>query len=216
MSEHKGLLTRRLQLAHEAAFSANTAVTAMAFLFLAAPRSVTGPLFRMDVALSRYLHLFPSPGLLKDSLTGGHFAFFLPAVALAALICMVLHFFSPTSATCTILRSAAGILAIGGPAAWWLWATYASDRRYGWRPLESFQFYEVVLVLAGAIFLLARKQRFPSLGVLAILMIHYVFWLWNFGPYNISISFFNSQILPITALCSGLVWVFYLSRLVRS
>lgn len=202
-----------IQYLHEAALSVNLAFALVAFAFLLDPRPVTSALFRMDRAIYRHLHLLP-PGVrvMKDTYTGGYFAFFIPAIALAVCSWLLLRTLSRTGLIRELLRSVAGIAALAMPPTWWLFDAYAAERRYGWTPLAASQFYEVLLVLALATLYLFRNRPNSEWAVITVVVLHYGFWFWQSGPHPFFMGY-GGPVAPATGLCAGLAWVLYLRHL---
>ncbi len=211
MSENQSL---RIQYTHEVASAINLAFALVAFFFLLDPKPATSALFQMNVAIYKRLHLLPDLRVPKDYYTGGYFAFFLPAIALAVCSWLMLRLFSRRGLICELLRSVAGIAALVGPPIWWLSSTYAANRRYGWSPFAAIQFYEVVLVLVLAILYLSRNWSIPEWIATVILLVHYGFWFWQFGMYPFFMGY-GGPVAPTIGLCAGLTWLLYLGRVRR-
>jgi hypothetical protein len=204
----------RIQQFHEAAASINLAFAIVAFLFLLGPNPMTSALFRMDVAISQHLSLLPVLKHPKDYFTLGYFAFLIPAVALAVFMWLLLRLFSRTRPAREFLRSVAGLAALIALPVFWLCNAYASQQRYGWDPLTAIQFYEVLLVLVLWIAYVSVDWPAPGLAAAVVLLLHYGFWFWQFGPY----AFFvvnAGPIGPAAALCAGSAWFLYLRQVRR-
>jgi hypothetical protein len=202
----------RLQHLHEAAFSANLAFALVAFLFLLDVRLATSPLFRMNVAIYRYLHLLPNTSIPKDYYTSGYFAFWLPAIVLAACFWALLRLFSQKRLIRGwLLRCVAGITSLAAPPAWWLCSMYLTSRKDGWSLLGSIQFYEVVLVLACAIPYLSGNRPIPKWPSIVTLLLHLGFWLWQFGTRPFFMGY-GGLVAPTLGFCAGLTWIFYVLR----
>jgi hypothetical protein len=201
----------RIQYAHEAASSINLSFALLAFVFLMDPTAVTWGLFRMDGAICRHLGLLPDLKVPKDSFTEGYFAFFLPAIALAACSWVLLRLLARAGIERQLPRSVAGLAALAAAPTWWLCATYAASRRYGWSPFAAIQSYEVVLVLVFATLYLSGKWSVPEWAVLVALMLHYGFWFWQFGRHLFFMGY-GGPVAPTVGLCAGVTWVLYLRR----
>jgi hypothetical protein len=199
-----------LQNLHEVAFSVNLAFALVAFVFLFDFRFATLPLFRMNVAICRYLHLLPNPRVPKDFYTSGYFAFWVPAIVLATCFWALLRRFSQERFVRTwLLRCAAGITALAAPPVWWLCSTYLASRKDGWRPLGAIQFYEVVLVLACAAPYLSGNRPVPQRASIVFLLGHFGFWLWQFGTHPFFMGY-GGPVAPTVGLCAGLTWISYI------
>jgi hypothetical protein len=196
---------------HEVASSINLAFALTAFFFLLGPEPATSALFLMNLAIYRRLNLLPDIRVPKDSYNEGYFAFFVPAVALAVCLWLFLRLFARTRLTRDFLRFVAGIAGFVAASVWWLCSTFASSHRYGWSPFATIQFYEVVLVLVFAILYLSTNWPNAERAGIAILVLHYGFWFWQFGSYPFFMGY-GGPIAPATGLCAGLTWVFYLRQ----
>jgi hypothetical protein len=167
----------------------------------------------MDIAISRYLRILPDLRTVrvpKDSYTGGYFAFFLPALALALCIWTLLRIFSRTRLTAKILRPFAGIAALAGLPVYWLCAMYFSSHQYGWNPLTAIQFYELVVVLICVSSYLLWNWTVPLWGSLIMILLHYGFWFRQFGTDYLLTGYGGSITLtPIVGLSSALAWILY-------
>jgi hypothetical protein len=204
----------RIQYVHEAASATNLAFSLVAFLFLFDFRPATSALFRMNVAIYRRLHLLPDLKVPKDSYTGEYFAFFVPALVLAFCLWLLLRLCCRVEFIREFLRSVAGIAALVAPPVWWLCFTYGANRRYGWTPFAATQFHEVVLVLALAMLYLYRNWPSSEWAAIAVLVLHYGFWFWQFGPHFFFMGY-GGPIAPAAGLCAGLAWLLYLGQLRR-
>lgn len=188
-----------------------------AFFFLFSARPATSLLFRMEVAVYRYAHILPDLKTVrvpKDSYTSGYFAFLVLATALALCIWALLRVLRHARLTSEILRSVAEIVALAAAPVWWFCATYSASRRDGWNPFTAVQFYEVVLVLVCAILYLSGKWPIPEWGSILIVLVHYGFWFWQFGPYPFFMGY-GGPVAPAMGLCSTLAWVFYVRGIER-
>jgi hypothetical protein len=132
----------QIRYAHEAAFALNLGLVIVAVFYVVDDSSrwlglIATELDLMDVAISRYLNLGPPTIRLahpKDVITGGYFAFFIPGVAIAVVIWMLLRLFSRTRAVRELLRSVAGFLAVGAAPFWSLlvFRGLFSEMAHGW------------------------------------------------------------------------------------
>jgi hypothetical protein len=199
------------QRIHEVAFSVNLAFALVALFFLLGPQSATSTLFRMNVAVYRYLHLLPDVRVPKDYYTGGYFAFFLPATALAICVWALLRVLSRSELAHGLLRSVAGITALAASPAWWVWSTYLVGRRDGWSPFAAIQFYELALVLLCATLYLFGKWGVPTWISIIILLLHNGFWFWQFGSAPFFMGY-GGPVAPTVSLCAVTTWVLYLQR----
>lgn len=102
-----------------------------------------------------------------------------------ATICLwiLLRIFGNVSLTLSILRSVAGILAIGAAPLWFL-ARYAEiDLRHPWIAFQYVGFYEAVVALWCTGLYLKRRWPLPGWAYLLMLLAHHTFWLWQFRGY---------------------------------
>jgi len=205
-----------VQYLHEAAFSINLALALVAFVFLFDPRPVTSALFRMNEAVYVHLGFFPANvRVWKDHYTEGYFAFFVPAVVLAVSLWVLLRRGSRLELIGESLRSLAGFTGIAAPPAWLLCSTYLAERRDGWSPFTAISFYEVVLVLVLTASYLSRQWPNSEWAAIVILVLHYGFWLWQFGPRPFFMGY-GGPLAPSAGLCAGLAWIFYLRQVRRA
>jgi hypothetical protein len=196
------------RLANELMFSVNLALAIAATFFIVAPARLTYPFFRIDADVSRYLGLIPDTQIPKDSYTMGYFALLL-AIVVAAIIWCVLRLLLQGRFLRAVLCYGAGLAAIAAAPGWWLFSTYVSSHRYGWTPIASIQFYELCLAAVVLIVYFARKLPGPAIVGLALLLLHYGFWLWQYGrtPFFLGCG---GPVAAVTALLAGLAWWFYL------
>lgn len=207
----------RIRYLHEAASSINLACALAALLFALDLQPAVSALFRMDRVISRYLHLLPDIRVIrvpKDEFTEGYFAFFIPAIGLAVCLWLLLRLFSRRGPIREFLRSVSGIVALVALPVWWLCLMYVGERRYGWNPLTAFQFYEVVLVLVSAILYLSRDWTTPDWAVIVIVVLHYGFWFWQFGPRPFFMGY-GGPVGAAVGLCAALTWFFYFRQIRR-
>jgi hypothetical protein len=209
MNENQSSASAGIQHVHAAVFSLNAAFVTIALLLLYAPYPIISSLNRLEFSVNRLLHVRQTDLIL------GYWEFFLPGIALAICIWVFLRLSLHTQFTKEILRSVAGILALGAPAAYWLCATYAANRRYGWNPFHAIQLYELILILTLAVLYMRGKWPAPSWVSAVILLTHYSFWSWQFGPQLLMAFEGNGDSPGLTQLVSlfaGLTWVFYIRR----
>jgi hypothetical protein len=195
---------------HEAFFSLNLAFVIMALVFDYAPRSLISHLNRLESAVNGLLQIRQT-----DFITG-YWAFFLPGIALALCIWLLLRVLSRTQLTAEILRSGAGVAAVSAPPLWWLCTTYMRTQRYGWTPLAAFQFYELALALFCVSMYLYGRWPIPAGGSVLILLLHYAFWFWQFWPlFGTLLRGWGGAgaVTLVAGLCSSLSWVLYLANL---
>lgn len=188
----------------------NLSFVVMALVFDDAPESFISHLNRLEFAVNRLL------GIRQTDFITGYWEFFLPGIALALCIWVLLRALSHTHLSAEVLRSAAGFAAIGAPPLWWLCATYMRTRRYGWTPFAAIQFYELVLALFCISVYLYGKWSIPALGSLLVLLLHYAFWFWQFSPlFRTLVRGWGGSVAvtPVVGLCSGLAWILYRTTL---
>jgi hypothetical protein len=166
----------------------------------------------MDRAISRYLGLLPTLKHPKDEFTSGYFAFFVPAFALAIGLWLLLRLFARSRLTREFLRSGAGIAALIGTPVSWLCLMWASSSRYGWNPLMAIEFYEVLLILVLGVMYLSKNWPFRGIAILIVLVLHYGFWFWEFGP-RFSFGAYADPLAPAVGLFAGVAWILYLRQL---
>lgn len=217
----------RLQNTHEVAFSLNLSLLFVAAFFVVCPYvpaldRVAGDLEAMDHEISRYLNVLPSSTghllgasrIPRDVVTGGYFAFFLPGIVLTLSLWALLRLLRRTQLVHEILRSLAGIVALCGAPFWRLWVNYLAGHWWWWSALVKVQFYEVVIVLCCAVAFFLGKWLVPAKASIALLLVHYGFWLWQFRfsfrqlMWGWGGSF---AVLPIVGLFAGLTWALYVS-----
>lgn len=211
MNREHSSFVETIRWVHEAFFSMNLAFVLMALVFDYAPESFISHLNRLEFAVNRLLRIRQT-----DFITG-YWEFFLPGIALALCIWVLLRLLSHTHLTSEVLRSVAGFVAVGAPPMWWLCATYTRTRNYGWTPLAAIQFYELALSLFYIGVYLYSKLNIPAWGNLLILLLHYAFWFWQFWPlFNTLLRGWGPvAVTPVVGLCSGVAWVLYLTTLQR-
>ena len=168
--------------------------------------TLTPRLFQMDASINKLLHI------RQTDLVWGYWALFLPGTALALCIWLFLRLSSRSPVTREILRSVGGIAAFTALPIYWLFARYASSHRYGWTPLRSLEFYELllILVLLSLTLYWDRNSSVPLWAGVGVILLHYGFWFWQFGTY--SLFFGNNSpfiLLPIVGFLSAVVWLLY-------
>src|SRR5438309_5889430 len=155
---------------HEAAFALNLSLVAIALFYVATGytrlfQPIAAHLEGMDRAISLHLHpVEPALAHPKDTLTGGYFAFFIPAITLALVIWMLLRLFSSRQAIKQTLRSSAGFLAVGAVPAWFLVASYMAEQKLFRAP----GFYELVIALSCVALYLNHRWPVPTWGSIAL------------------------------------------------
>ena len=200
-----GNQTPYIQALHQAATSINVALSLVALLLIGP--YPTSALFDMDRVISWRLGLLDP----HHSFTSGYLAFFVPAIPLIVCLFFFLRLSARSRLTRQFLRRGAGLAALVAPPVWLLCYTYAENRRYGWSPFEEFPVYEVLLVLAFGIIYLSGHWPISGSAVLIVLLLHYVFWFWQFGRHVYFMGY-AGPLAPASGLCAGLTWMLYLHR----
>jgi hypothetical protein len=204
MKNERPSVTSGVRYVHECMFSLNLASAIIASVFLDGPTSVVSALFRMEISVQRVLHIH------QTDLHLGYWAFFLPATALALCIWLLLRLTSNTRLAREMLRSIAAFAALALPAVYWLCARYEERRRYGWNPLQAIQTYELLAALVLLSLYLANKRPIPLWSSALIVVLHFSFWFWQFGPYSLLLGFGGPVVLePVIGLSSALAWLLY-------
>jgi hypothetical protein len=209
MESNRTLNSPAFQFIYEDMLSLNLGLTLVAFLFLFNPRPVTSLLFRMDVAISRYLHILNTAEVPKDYFTSGYFAFFLPALGLALCFWILLRLFSRQQISREIPNTLGGIVALAASPIYWLLASYVAGLRYGWNPFRAIQVYELIAILI-CLSISLRWQRTPLWISILVVLLHYAFWFQQFGTYHVLRGNAGPIVLlPIVGLASALAWISY-------
>jgi hypothetical protein len=102
--------------------------------------------------------------------------------AATVVLWLLLRIFQNASPTPSILRSVAGVIAIGATPLWFL-TYFAIDWRRPWTTFHYAGFYEVVVALCCTGLYLKRRWPFPGWAGLLMLLAHHGFWLWQFQGY---------------------------------
>jgi hypothetical protein len=196
----------RFQLLHEAATSFNLAFALMAFLMIG-DQPIPRLLFTMDRRFSGWVGLLGP----RADFTYGYFAFLVPATLLALGLWCLLRLAARTDFARTFLHFA-GIVALVAPPLWFLCFLYDFndvEHRYAWNPFEEFPVYEVLLILVLGIAFISGRWHIPYLAAVAVLVIHYGFWFWQFGR-SVFFMGYGGPLGPALGLSSGLTWLLYL------
>ena len=193
-----------IQLGHEVLTSLNVASTLVAFYLV--DLDYTSTLFRMDHAVSRYMGLLP-PGLLKDEYTNGYFAFFVPAASLTCLIWLLLRSITRGWLGRAFLQSGAGIAAISAAPAWWIFRTYGETKGWGSRFWWIQSWELAVVVILGFVYIWGYR-KINVLVVSAIIVIHYGFWLSQFGS-AVYFCGYGGPFAPTLGLISCVTWLWF-------
>jgi len=219
MKPHASSSANTNRYMHEVFFSLNLGLALMAVFFSVAPSYpslsdfCTIVLHRMDIAISKYLHLLPPQPLHpKDTITGGYFEFFIPGVGLALCLWGPLRLFRRTRLARETLRSVAGVAAVAAVPLAWVWRECLAAHRWWWTPFVTVQVYEVAAALCCVIEYLYGKWPISAWGSVLLLLVHYAFWLWQFR-----FSFWaldrgwggSDAITPVVGLFAGLTWAIY-------
>lgn len=184
------------------------ALAIMAAVFLYGPRPVLQSLQTMEISIHHFLHMRQTDFIV------GNIEFYLPGFVAALCIWGFLRLWSGTSLVRWILRSAAGIAALALAPTWWLCLMYsyveAAARRY---PLQTGQFYELILVLVCAFLYLGGRWLVPGWVGPLVVLAHGGFWIWQFRPYNYWAFFLKWEVSPFMGLCASLIWLLYVRHL---
>jgi len=191
-----------LRFMHEGFFALNTSCATVLLAFANSP-SVSNPFGHLEMRMNHLL------GIRQTDYIRGHFEFWIPALALAFCVLVLLRLFSKAAVTKKILRYFAGVAALFFlPVV----VNYVDQNR-GWLLAPPYGTISELVFAATVFFLFAYKKAPVPLSLsLAIVIAHYVFWYsfrgrlripnWDapgcFGPLG-----------PIIALGASVVWVAY-------
>ncbi len=157
--------------------------------------------FKLDSSLNYQFHI------RQTDIVWGYWALFLPASLVTACIWLSRQLLASKETAGGVYHLAAGIASLAAAPAAWLLATYVGSHRYGWTVLGSYQFYEVLVVLAAVLSLSRKNFHYTSWLVAAVTCAHFLFWMKQFG----SLYFFDGNqgaisVLPILGLLSTIAW----------
>jgi hypothetical protein len=212
----KGEQSPGLRYLHEGVSSCNLALALIA-LFLLSTNRLTSAVFAMDRELETAIsfHLGQLPAELKGKytkdFTEGYFALALPSVVLASALWLALRLSAQSKLTREYLRSVAGILSLAASPIWWLCARYLSEGKDGWSPFNTAQLYEIAVVAASAMVCLWKGWDITSRTSIVIILMHFGFWLWQFGP-SVYLFGYGGPIAPTVGLFASLAWVAYMKH----
>jgi hypothetical protein len=186
-----------LRLVHEALLALNMASATVSTVFLTS-RDASLPFVHLEIRINHLLHI------RQTDFIRGHFAFWIPAIAMAGCLWLLLLALSRNRSTGELQRWFTGLIAFflfplvgtyaykGGP---FLWHPYLT-------PLEFAAIFTVFLLVSS---------RFISGWVGATAAVgHYGFWCWLQGGISASNwerSGYIGPIGPAIGLFSSIVWM---------
>ncbi len=106
--------------------------------------------------------------------------FFFPVVVISTWL--LFRVFPHKRLTLAILRTAAGVLAIGAAPVWWL-CCYGTNWDHPSTLFGEGGFYELVVALWCVMLYLRHRWPVPNWASLLLLLGHYIHWLWQFRGY---------------------------------
>ena len=137
--------------------------------------------FSLNLGFTLTAFLIYGPGARFNWQSGSQFVsihwLFPPAATV--VLWLLLRIFQNASRAASILRSTAGMLAIGATPFWFL-TYYAVDWRRPWTTFHYAGFYEAVVALCCTGLYLKRRWPLPGWAGLLMLLAHHGFWLWQF------------------------------------
>jgi hypothetical protein len=204
MDKHRVISVSQIRYVHEVLFSLNLALASLAIIFLYRLQPLVHLLFNWEVDIRAFLRLRPT------DFHEGYWAIFMPGVLVALFIWGVLRLSSHTRATHEVLRSVAGITAFVSPGTFWLCGTYIASSKNGWSALKSAQFYELILAAVCVLLYLSNAWPIPKWGDVVMILLHYTFWFWQFGPFTFFMGY-GGPLAPAIALGSTVAWAVYVS-----
>ena len=158
-------------------------------------------LFRLDSSLNHQLHI------RQTDIVWGYWALFLPSALVTTCIWLSRRLFTSKATVGSAYHLATEIASLAAAPVAWLVATYVGSHRYGWTVVGSYQFYEVLVVLAAVLSLSRRNFRYTLWLVAAVTCLHFLFWMKQFGSlYFLDGNQGAVSVLPILGLLSTIAW----------
>jgi hypothetical protein len=185
--------TSSLRYCHEALFSLSIA---LAIVFAITVTTTQSFLLKWKIEVNVFFRLNPHHEL------GGYAVIAISTATVALCLFAVLRILAKSFLAKKILGPIAGVVSVTVAPV----LIFYVNRQYGWL------FFEAALCAA---FVLGRYYitvRIPNWVGVCVLASHSLLWLWTFTQ-----QFFESVILvvPLAGLFSGIIWLFYISRLYR-
>ncbi len=180
------------------ALNAASIIVACTFAF---SWGVYRPFAHLEIEVNHFLHI------RQTDFIRGHFAFWIPALALALCLDVLLRSYSSAQISQTLLKTFGGVVAfLVFPAAW----IYAEGGG-SWLLIGEV----TVIFLLFLWILLGRSSMLVRIGFAAVIG-HFVFWFWflssSRGPNWDKPGYFGPA-GPIMAFCAGLAWVAYVNSI---
>ena len=188
---------RQLRYLHEILFSLNVAFLGMSFVLLFGPSrrpDLASPFFAMEAIINRSLHI------QQTDFIRGYFAFYLPSLAVAACIWVLLRLLANTDFAHMLLKQLAGLVAILAAPGFFL---FVNNGRLG------SEMAELVPVAAIAVMCFRNAKALPTWVVVVVFAAHNVFWFWQFG-FRLSTFNYSGPLAPIACFFSATAWLLYL------
>lgn len=190
---------------HEVMFSLNLSCFILAIIFLWQPSSLVSDLFKLEAFVQRLLGIHPT------DLQMGYWAYCLPAGAMTFCIWLLTDVGARTMLGRKVLRSVGGCAALSLPAIYWLCEGYVDGRRYGRNPLHGVGVYELAFILVLLSIFLQRTERISWSLTVVVVIVHYAFWFWEFGPYSVLLGQGGPLFAqPIIGFISAIAWILYM------
>jgi hypothetical protein len=180
---------------HEFVSSMNIALFSAAILFLAAPM-LWIPFTKIEIFIKTTFHI------RQTDLVTGHFAIWIPSMALALCLWEILRVNSHKSTTVQFLRSAAGLIALFAVPIFRI----STIKSYGF-PYAAIP-VELALIFVCTTFYLSGKWQIKFWAGETVLIVHFVFLWIVLGGYNPLPGYFGSAGI-LLGFCAAEAWWIY-------
>lgn len=169
--------------------------------------TILAALSRVEARVKIFLHL------RQTDYVRGYIALWLPSTLLAFLIWIVLHVSARCRFTKRFLGSAAGVITIVGPFAFWVVNLHEFSWPIGW--IYCAAPFETIVALVCALRFLAGKWGAGERATFLLVAAHYIFWYYaRFSPNaNPCDPYGPGAFITPLGICAALTWGAYVISL---
>jgi hypothetical protein len=184
---------------HEVMTALNLGTSAVAFLMIG-NHPVSRYLVQMDFAILHRRNPYAD-------FTYGYWAFFLPSIATAILVWLLLRLTAESNPTRFFLRNVAGPIAVIAPTAWDVSISYFQFHEFLSDVWTRLLFFETLVALL-LVTTLSAKRPAGRIARFAVVVVHFSIWV---ARYHFDFRSFMGYIgvAPIVGLAAAMTWLLY-------